>query len=1190
MADQAERVILEAEDQVTPIVGKANAALGSFENKAESSHGKVIRISDQTRSSVQRLIASLEKQADVYGKSGVEKLVAQRDQLLQRYGREPVAVDAITKSYERMITAQKGIDAEMQKASRWQSFGQGVENFVSAPLQTAGKWARGFLEALGPIGTVVTAGVTALAGFAAAGFAAAKSLAEYGLETKNTALRMGLTTKEVEQFSFAARMAGQDVSIFDRMMRGLSQAADETSKDGEKARGTLARIGVDLRSATGEMKPTSQVLLEISEGLAKLPAGFERDAAALGLFKRAGIEAVPVISGLTDNVKRAKELGLGATDEDLRRWEQYHANVAEAEVLWERFVRHIKEPLAATVMILFKDRGGKEYTTQELQARGVNFGQFAPRTAAGDAAAGRAAGFGNPQMEEWNRNIARDNLVDYTGRIEERKRADAAVLAFQAQGGAAAQLKKAEEALAAMTQPKVGVSSTKDVADYAAAEKHVETLKSQIEAAKKAQEDLNRFRTAATEFEKRGDESELDAIGKIYYQRDLLLKQAQGLKGVEAELAGIRRAADVQVGAIFDKGWEKYRADQLKEAEQTGEHMLGILPNLGKPTKEQVEMAAAQQRVAGIDLQARRGTIQREGNRALRVSELSGAPEGEAIRTAYQVRIELALELAAVEQERIDKELKGSDKLVAEAEAKRDVEKEAAEAMEQAQLKELEMLHKQSEEIKGTAAGLFHTLFTRPQDFGKQLGSTLKEAALKPVTEGLGTITANVLHPLIFGATGEGGVAGMFRGMFGGGRLNDVKLINGAMPVMVMNQGPGAGATGPGDEGGFSAAPWAGVGRLAMTGLLAGGLAMGAGMPAVRGGEVIGGGSSTAGLTQLSSGLYNRGAAGGGVSLPAVLGGGGYSSGSSTGGGAAGVMGMLKGFRGMNWGGLTRSAGSNVVGYGPDGTPHDDMGNPVTDNGDGSITGVNGAAGAALSAGGMMLAQRGLLGPSRGTWTGVAEGAAGGAMIGMQMGGPLGAAIGGVAGFGIGVGEKIAGVESPEVEAQKLVKQIYGIDIPQSNSVIKQIVQMAQSQYGGSVSMTVRTPAVRDLLQLYAESTGQKSNLFLSQPHGVNLTEANGVLNQSAIYNNGTPYTYASNLPVLGPAGGGQIPTGNPFAGGVTVQVSAEQTANLWATGTAAAIAGGSRAVAASAVNGQAASASRISGANVMLSPDVVAV
>jgi hypothetical protein len=72
-------------------VGKANTALDSFEKKSESSHGQVIPISDQTRTSVQRLVASLEKQAEIYGKSGVDKLIIQRDQLLQRYGREPQA-------------------------------------------------------------------------------------------------------------------------------------------------------------------------------------------------------------------------------------------------------------------------------------------------------------------------------------------------------------------------------------------------------------------------------------------------------------------------------------------------------------------------------------------------------------------------------------------------------------------------------------------------------------------------------------------------------------------------------------------------------------------------------------------------------------------------------------------------------------------------------------------------------------------------------------------------------------------------------------------------------------------------------------------------------------------------------------------------------------------------------------------
>jgi len=103
-------------------------------------------------------------------------------------------------------------------------------------------------------------------------------------------------------------MAGQDASIYERMMKGLAQATDEQSKAGREGAVHLEGYGVDLRTATGEMKPTSQLLLEISAGLGKLPEGVQRDAAAMDLFKRVGIEAIPVITGLNENVKRAKEL------------------------------------------------------------------------------------------------------------------------------------------------------------------------------------------------------------------------------------------------------------------------------------------------------------------------------------------------------------------------------------------------------------------------------------------------------------------------------------------------------------------------------------------------------------------------------------------------------------------------------------------------------------------------------------------------------------------------------------------------------------------------------------------------------------------------------------------------------------------------------------------------------------------
>ena len=1114
MADQAEKVILEAEDQVTPEVGKANAALGSFENKAESSHGKVIRISDQTRSSVQRLIASLEKQADVYGKSGVDRLVAQRDQLLQRYGREPAAVDAITKSYQWMITEQQRVDKEANFAGVGEKIRQGLQN----PLQSV----QGLLAGMpGWVGV----GVAALTGMAAAGFEAAKGLGEWGVRIRDVELRTGLSAKQVGEFGFAAEAVGQDVSVFERIMRGLTMAIEDTSAKGEVARQWLGRFGVDINAVRDGSADTAQVMVQIAEGLDKLPTVWDRNKAALDLFKRSGIEAIPVLMELSEHLKTAEAHRLGFSEAEVSRDAEYLGQVVEIERVWDRIWRKAKE---ATVWVVSGAPGPGADLPFGSKADEPNAPAFP-----GTAAARRAEALATPPA------------VD--------RALDAAVAGY---------VKMVNEALEASRK-----------------------------AEAKAREALEVKGRELAAFERRMDEKEMGPVEKIFSESKGLgwSPESRG-RAQDAALIGASAALQKEEAAAAKEDSQV----ALKAAKESGREWEEVYKTTNKITAERVkdfleEAKAAKQaarEVENIGVQSQRETLDREAKLAERMVGLSGATGVDAIRATYQIRIGLAERLAAVEQERIDKETDSGRKLEDQARARAALEKDASGAMEQAQMEQLEMLHKQSEEIKGTAAGLFHTLFTRPQDFGKQLGSTLKEAALKPVTEGLGTITANVLHPLIFGATGEGGVAGMFRGAFGGGRLNDVKLINGAMPVMVMNQGPGAGATGPGGEGGFSAAPWAGAGRMAMTGLLASGLAMGAGMPS--GGQGPGAGGQGPRWDGGFSAAPWAGAgrvASGGVSLPALPGGG-----SSTGAGAPGVMGMLKGFRGMNWGGLTRSAGSNVVGYGPDGTPHDDMGNPVTDNGDGSITGVNGVAGAALSTGGMMLAQRGLLGPSRGTWTGVGEGAAGGAMIGMQMGGPLGAVIGGVAGFGIGVGEKIAGVESPEVEAQKLVKQIYGIDIPQSNSVIKQIVQMAQSQYGGSVSMTVRTPAVRDLLQLYAESTGQKSNLFLNQPHGVNLTQAGGVLNQSAVYNDGTPYTYASNLPVLGPAGGGQIPTGDPFAGGVTVQVSAEQTANLWATGTAAAIAGGSRAVAASAVNGQAASASRISGANVMLSPDVVAV
>src|ERR1019366_8760125 len=199
------------------------------------------------------------------------------------------------------------------------SFGERVSQFMENPLQGAKGAVSSVLTALGPFGVAVTTGAAVLGTIAVSAFEAAKSLGEYGTRVKDAELRTGLAAKEVGQFGFAARAVGQDISIVERLMRGLSQAADDNSQEGEKVRATLRGMGIDLHTATGEMKPTSEILTEISEGLNKLPEGLQRDAA--GPRHRPGPFRPSTNS-------RGRDLGLGISDPKAEN-EHYHSMAEE---------------------------------------------------------------------------------------------------------------------------------------------------------------------------------------------------------------------------------------------------------------------------------------------------------------------------------------------------------------------------------------------------------------------------------------------------------------------------------------------------------------------------------------------------------------------------------------------------------------------------------------------------------------------------------------------------------------------------------------------------------------------------------------------------------------------------------------------------------------------------------------------
>jgi hypothetical protein len=48
----------------------------------------LVKVNDKSRSSMERLTQSIEKQAAAYGKTGVERLVAERDRIIKKLGDE----------------------------------------------------------------------------------------------------------------------------------------------------------------------------------------------------------------------------------------------------------------------------------------------------------------------------------------------------------------------------------------------------------------------------------------------------------------------------------------------------------------------------------------------------------------------------------------------------------------------------------------------------------------------------------------------------------------------------------------------------------------------------------------------------------------------------------------------------------------------------------------------------------------------------------------------------------------------------------------------------------------------------------------------------------------------------------------------------------------------------------------------
>jgi hypothetical protein len=259
-----------------------------------------------------------------------------------------------------------------------------------------------------------------------------------------------------------------------------------------------------------------------------------------------------------------------------------------------------------------------------------------------------------------------------------------------------------------------------------------------------------------------------------------------------------------------------------------------------------------------------------------------------------------------------------------------------------------------------------------------------------------------------------------------------------------------------------------------------------------------------------------------GVGLPGIMPGMAGSTGI-TGAGGTGSLLSRAGW-GAQWSGI-KGALTNLG----------NLGRPIGVGSSYAGPGYGGITGGAMLLGGGLLA---LAGVQRGGWSGLGMTTAGGALIGAKFGGPMGAAIGGLIGLGAG----IVGLfrKSAEQKVREKVRATYGVDIS-DKGILQQIVGMAKQSFGGNLDVAIQSQQVRELVELYAMSTGQKPIGMPAAMTPLSLVQTGGSLFQSPSYNNGSPLPGLGGLPSLDRIGG-STPSG---AGQVVIQLDGPATTAL---------------------------------------------
>ncbi|ATS93193.1 tail tape measure protein [Synechococcus phage S-LBS1] len=188
---------------------------------------------------------------------------------------------------QALLKIKADVDGEGKVNALGRAIGglSGTAGKVSGGLKGLAGAAGGLSGALGSLVPLATgAGLAAMA----------KNAIDAADDMNDLSQKTGVSVESLSKFQQAANASGTSIEGVGAAMIKLNRNL-ATGNDG--AAEALTSLGLSATDASGKLKSTDAIMLEVADKFAKMPDGAGKTAAAMALFGKAGADMIPLLNG-----------------------------------------------------------------------------------------------------------------------------------------------------------------------------------------------------------------------------------------------------------------------------------------------------------------------------------------------------------------------------------------------------------------------------------------------------------------------------------------------------------------------------------------------------------------------------------------------------------------------------------------------------------------------------------------------------------------------------------------------------------------------------------------------------------------------------------------------------------------------------------------------------------------------------